>query len=168
MSYLPIEDYGVIGNMRTVALIGKNASVDWFCFPDFDSPSVFAALLDDRKGGSFRLTPIDGDQEITHKQLYWPDTNVLVTRFLSDAGVAEVVDYMPIGERRRAGGFHGLIRKVRAVRGEVKLRMECEPAFNYARDPHEVEMVQGRAKFRSGNLQMALASDQALTRRGPA
>src|SRR5579884_3470188 len=164
MAYLPIEDYGVIGNMRTVALVGKTGSVDFFCFPDFDSPSVFAALLDDRKGGSFRLCPVDGDQQVAHKQLYWPDTNVLLTRFLSEAGVAEVVDYMPIGEKRRAGGFHGLIRKVRCVRGEMKMRMECEPAFNYARDAHDVEMVPGGAKFRSAKLRMALASDQKLTR----
>src|SRR5579884_2614770 len=168
MSYLPIEDYGVVGNMRTVALISRTGSVDWFCFPDFDSPSVFGAILDDRKGGSFSITPVDGDQQITHKQLYWPDTNVLVTRFLSDGGVAEVIDYMPIGERRAHGGFHGLIRKVRVVRGQVKLRMECRPAFNYARDTHAVEMVDGGAKFRSKSLELGFATDQRLHRAGDA
>ena len=82
MPYQPIEDYGVVGNLRTAALVGKNGSIDWFCFPHFDSPSVFGAILDERKGGYFRIAPtID---EIARKQVYWPDTNVLVTRFLSD------------------------------------------------------------------------------------
>ena len=90
MPYQPIEDYGVVGNLRTTALVGKNGSIDWFCFPHFDSPSVFGAILDERKGGYFRIAPtID---ETARKQVYWPDTNVLVTRFLSADGVGEVID----------------------------------------------------------------------------
>ncbi len=166
MSYLPIEDYGVIGNMRTVALIGRNGSLDWLCFPDFDSPSIFAKILDDQKGGSFCISVVNND-DVAHKQLYWPDTNVLVTRFLSDAGVGEIIDFMPIDERRD-GGFHGLIRRVSVLRGAVKFRAECRPAFNYARDPHEVELVNGGARFRSAKLQLALASDQRLRVDGPA
>ena len=162
MSYLPIEDYGVIGNMRTVALIGRNGSLDWLCFPDFDSPSVFAAILDDSKGGWFRISPMEDGEEVTHKQIYWPDTNVLMTRFLSEDGVAEVTDYMPIGQKRAQGGFHGIIRKVLVVRGEVKLRMECRPAFNYGRDKHSVELVPGGAKFRSSGLHLGFATDQRL------
>jgi GH15 family glucan-1,4-alpha-glucosidase len=81
MPYQPIENHGIIGNMRTAALVGLNGSIDWLCFPRFDSPSVFAAILDDKKGGYFKIAPI-GD-EIVHKQLYWPGTNVLITRFLS-------------------------------------------------------------------------------------
>src|SRR5271168_1549377 len=81
MPYQPIEDYGVVGNLRTAALIGKNGSVDWFCFPNFDSPSVFGAILDERKGGHFSIAPLG--EETAHKQVYWADTNVLVTRFLS-------------------------------------------------------------------------------------
>ncbi len=165
MSYLPIEDYGVIGNMRTVALIGRNGSLDWMCFPDFDSPSIFAKILDDQKGGSFCISVVNDD--VAHKQLYWPDTNVLVTRFLSDAGVGEIIDFMPIAEKRD-GDFHGLIRRVRVLRGAVRFRAECRPAFNYARDSHEVELVSGGAKFRSGKLQLALASDQTLRVDGPA
>src|SRR3954463_2804408 len=84
LAYEPIEDYGVIGNMRTVALISKRGSIDWFCFPRFDSPSVFAAILDDQKGGRFRISA--ADEHVTYRQLYWPDTNVLVTRFLSRDG----------------------------------------------------------------------------------
>jgi GH15 family glucan-1,4-alpha-glucosidase len=161
MAYLPIEDYGVVGNMRTVALVGRNGSVDWFCFPNFDSPSLFAAILDDRKGGRFQISADHDDVNL--KQIYWPDTNVLLTRFLSAGGVGEIVDFMPIGAERRNKGFHGLIRRVHVVRGELKFRMVCLPAFNYARDPHRTEIVQGGAKFFSKSLNMALAADVPLS-----
>ena len=160
MAYLPIEDYGVIGNLRTVALVGRNGSIDWLCYPRFDSPSVFGAILDDQKGGRFSIFPEDGN--VNRKQLYWPDTNVLVTRFLSEDGVGEVMDYMPVGAPRNREGFHGLIRRVRVVRGSMKFRMECFPAFNYARDAHTVEVCEKGAKFVSTNLNLALAADVAL------
>src|SRR4051794_27770129 len=99
MSYLPIDHYGVIGDLRSVALVSKQGSIDWCCLPDFDSPSIFGALLDDRKGGYFCLC-VEGDSQV--KQTYLPNTNVLVTRFFSDDGMAEVIDFMPIG--REAGG----------------------------------------------------------------
>jgi len=89
MSYLPIEEYGVIGDMRSVALVGKNGSIDWCCLPFFDSPSVFGALLDDRIGGRFLLAPV---AKAAVKQIYLPNTNVLVTRFFTDEGTAEVTD----------------------------------------------------------------------------
>src|SRR5271157_2957631 len=94
-AYQPIEDYAVIGDLYTVALIGKNGSIDWCCLPDFDSPSVFGALLDAQKGGFFRIAPHDtpGTQ---YRQLYVPETNILITRFLSSNGVAEITDFMPI------------------------------------------------------------------------
>ena len=95
MAYLPIEDYGIIGNMRTCALVGINGSVDWFCAPRFDSPSVFGAILDDQKGGYFQIAPPLSPAPV-HKQVYWPESNVLITRFLSASGVAEVVDFMPV------------------------------------------------------------------------
>lgn len=165
MPYLPIQDYAIIGNLRTVALVGRNGSIDWFCFPNFDSPSVFAAILDDRIGGRFKICALNHD--VNCKQLYWPDTNVLVTRFLSADGVAEIVDYMPIGEpRMNRQGYHGLIRRVRAVRGVVKFQMECTPAFNYAREGHEVQIVEGGVKFISPSLSLALACDVPLQRRG--
>src|SRR5512147_3274598 len=99
MSYLPIDHYGVIGDLRSVALVGKQGSIDWCCLPDFDSPSVFGALLDARKGGYLRLSPVD-DCEV--KQIYLPDTNVLVTRFFGERGMAEVTDFMPVS--KEAGG----------------------------------------------------------------
>jgi hypothetical protein len=112
MPYQPIEDYGIVGNLRTAALIGMNGSVDWLCLPRFDSPSVFGTILDEGKGGYFQIAR--ASSEVTHKQLYWPDTNILITRFLSDDGVGEIIDFMPIlAEQdsemgrliRRAGGF---------------------------------------------------------------
>lgn len=156
MSYQPIEDYGIIGNLRTAALVGKNGSIDWFCFPRFDSPSVFAAILDDKKGGYFKIFPAGG--EITLKQVYWPDTNILVTRFLSSDGVGEVVDFMPLHCGAEAAGICRLIRRVRAVRGTMRFRLECHPAFNYARDKHTTRIVGGNAYFRSRSLHLGLKS----------
>jgi Trehalase-like, N-terminal len=77
--YLPIADHGVIGDLRTVALIGTDGTIDWYCPPRFDSPSVFGAILDSGRGGHYRIAPVG---ECATKQLYFPDTNVLVTRFL--------------------------------------------------------------------------------------
>jgi GH15 family glucan-1,4-alpha-glucosidase len=152
MSYLPLENYGVIGDLHTVALVGMNGSIDFMCFPRFDSPSIFAALLDEHKGGSFCLAPtLD---RVRHRQLYLPDTNILLTRFLSEAGVAEVSDFMPVDEVGRA---HTLIRRARTVRGEVKFRMTCAPRFDYARAPHRANLTPEGVVFAPayGNL-MAL------------
>ncbi len=163
MAYQRIEDYGIVGNLRTAALIGKNASIDWYCFPRFDSPSVFGAILDDQKGGHFRIAPTAGD--VTAKQLYWPDTNVLVSRFLSADGVGEVVDFMPIlpGEGDDEGS---LIRKVRVLRGTMRFRLECYPSFNYARDQHTTRVIDDGAHFHSGGLHLVLASPLRLRHSG--
>src|SRR5690349_13263946 len=110
MAYQPIENYGIIGDMHTVALVGMDGSIDWLCFPHFDSPSVFAAILDGNKGGRFKIAP--PADHVTHKQFYWPDTNVLVTRFLSADGVGEITDYMPVGATASGHGYHQLIRRV--------------------------------------------------------
>lgn len=136
MGYRPIENYGIIGDLNTVALVGLDGAIDYMCFPDFDSPSIFAALLDEKKGGSFRIDPVFEDQKT--KQLYLPDTNVLVTRFLSEEGVAEITDFMPVEELSKG---KELVRRVTTIRGEVKYRMSCMPRFNYGRDHHEIETV---------------------------
>ena len=127
--YQPIENYGIIGNMRTAALVGMNGSIDWLCWPNFDSPSVFAAMLDDQKGGRFRIAP-SGD-DFRNKQFYWPDTNILITRFLHGDGIGEIEDYMPVGVV--GASSNQLVRRVRVVRGQVSFRLECSPAFDYAR-----------------------------------
>ena len=132
--YTPIEDYGIIGDLHTVALVGKNGSIDFLCLPSFDSPSVFAALLDADRGGRFQIAPQLDDA--VHKQLYLPDTNVLLTRFLSDNGVAEVSDFMPVED---AGSAHNVVRRAKTVRGEVRFEMRCEPRFDYGRATHTAE-----------------------------
>jgi GH15 family glucan-1,4-alpha-glucosidase len=168
MAYLPIENYGIIGDMRTVALVGMNGSIDWFCFPHFDSPSVFAAVLDEKKGGYFRIAPT-ATRGITHKQFYWPETNILITRFLSPHGVGEIVDYMTApkpGERDEHR--HQLFRRVNVVRGTMNFRMECRPAFNYARDRHKTEVGLEGASFYSPSLNLGLSSSVLLKKKGNA
>src|SRR4051794_40738593 len=147
--YQPIENYGIIGDLRTVALVGIDGSIDWYCYPYFDSPSVFAALLDCQKGGHFKIAPLTAGERT--KQLYWPDTNVLVTRFLSPEGVGEVTDFMPIGPSREEHQ-HPIVRRATAVRGDVTFRLECRPAFDYARAEHTVEILPEGASFRSEAL----------------
>lgn len=164
MPYLPIEEYGLIGNMRTSALVGVNGSIDWFCFPYFDSPSVFGAVLDDRKGGWCKIAT--QGNEATHKQYYWPDTNVLVTRFLSEQGVGQVIDFMPVGLKATEAGHHGIIRRVQAIRGNVTFRLECFPAFNYARDPHTTTLTSEGACFEAPGLSLWLGSTIPLQQEG--
>ncbi|MCI0486387.1 MAG: glycoside hydrolase family 15 protein [Blastocatellia bacterium] len=164
MAYQPIENYGIIGDMHTTALVGKDGSIDWFCFPFFDSPSIFAAILDDKKGGRFRVAPTT--EHVTHKQFYWPDTNVLVSRFFSPDGVVELTDYMPVGAAAKKFGFRQLVRRVNVVHGVMPLRLECRPAFNYARDEHQTEILAGGACFHSQALSLALTSRIPLERDG--
>jgi GH15 family glucan-1,4-alpha-glucosidase len=142
MTYQPIENYGVIGNMHTVALVGMNGSIDFMCYPNFDSPSIFAAMLDHDKGGRFLLRPVLG--EARPKQLYLSDTNVLLSRFLSKEGVAEVSDYMPVGDEHAS---HSLNRRAKTVRGDVRFEMICAPRFDYARASHRVEQREGEVLF---------------------
>ena len=160
MAYQPIEHYGIIGNMRTTALVGRDGSIDWFCFPHFDSPSVFAAILDDRKGGRFRIAPVN--DRITHKQFYWPDTNLLITRFLSPDGIGEIEDFMPAGPATTPDWHHQLIRRIRVVRGRLTFRLECQPAFNYARTPHETHITGHGAGFYTPALNLGLATTLPL------
>jgi GH15 family glucan-1,4-alpha-glucosidase len=126
--YSPIEDYGVIGNLETVALVCLSGSIDFFCFPDFDSPSIFARILDRENGGHFSITPTGGST--TSRQLYLPDTNILLTRFLSDEGILEITDFMPLSERQT---HRQIIRIVRMIKGEMDIAVDCRPRFDYAR-----------------------------------
>jgi len=142
--YQPIESYGLIGDLHTVALVGPDGSMDFLCFPRFDSPSIFAALLDHENGGRFQIAPILDDAQ--HKQLYLPDTNILLTRFLSDEGVAELSDFMPVEE---VGYVHNLVRRAKTVRGEIKYRMVCDPRFDYGRSEKRVEQHPGEVIFES-------------------
>jgi GH15 family glucan-1,4-alpha-glucosidase len=140
--YKPIENYGVIGDLRTVALVGKDGSIDFMCFPEFDSPTIFAALLDHRKGGSFRLAPVMHDAHL--KQLYLPESNILLSRFLSRDGVAEISDFMPI---TGLGHAHAIVRRAKAIRGNLSFRMICDPRFDYGRASHHVQKKKGEMFF---------------------
>jgi GH15 family glucan-1,4-alpha-glucosidase len=160
MPYQPIEDYGLIGNMHTAALVGRNGSIDWLCLPHFDSPSVFAAILDDTKGGFFSIAPVSS--QVTRRQVYWPETNVLVTRFLLKEGVVEVVDYMPVGLKKGERGYRHLIRRIEAIRGCVPVKMECYPAFNYARDPHTATRSDRGVVFESQTLSIELIGQSPI------
>ncbi|MBI4638838.1 MAG: glycoside hydrolase family 15 protein [Candidatus Rokubacteria bacterium] len=164
MAYLPIEHYGIIGDMYTVALVGINGSIDWWCYPHVDSPSVFGAILDDVRGGRFRISP--AHDSVTHKQLYFPDTNVLITRFLTPGGVGELTDFMPIGAPEGDPGAHRLVRRLGVVRGTMPFRVECRPAFDYARARHTVDMLADGVCFGSPGLSLGLATTAPLRRDG--
>src|SRR6266542_446074 len=141
--YLPIAEHGVIGDLQTVALVGSEGTIDWYCPGRFDAPSVFGAILDADKGGSYRIAP--AGEGWTSKQLYFPDTNVLITRFLSHEGVAEVIDFMPVTQPGR------LVRRVLGIRGELTMRIEVEPRFDYGRAAHET-MTDERGAYGEAEL----------------
>ncbi|MBA4863246.1 glycoside hydrolase family 15 protein [Streptomyces sp. PSKA54] len=136
--YPPIADHGLVGDLQTAALISAQGVVDWFPAPRFDSPSVFAALLDHDDGGHFGFAP--DPRGSSRKQLYYPDTAVLVTRYLSPDGVGEVLDFMPPNDSDTPSDRHTLVRLARAVRGTVRFELECRPRFDYARARHELAL----------------------------
>jgi GH15 family glucan-1,4-alpha-glucosidase len=161
MSFEPIENYGVIGNMRSIAHVGVNGSIDFLCYPNFDSPTVFPALIDDERGGCFQIQPQLKQKRI--RQLYLPDTNILLTRFLADDVVAELTDYMPIGTDGEQP--NEIIRTLTVIRGEVDFNMQCRPRFDYSRCGHAVNTAERCAIFSpaSGTCPpMALYSDIPL------
>ena len=160
MSYQPIENYGIIGNMRTVALVGMNGSIDWYCYPNFDSPSIFGAILDDEKGGRFQISP--DSEKVRPRQFYWPSTNVLVTRFLLPDGIAELEDFMPAGVPSDSPQYHQVWRRIRCVRGSVRISVRCRPAFNYGRQTHETRIDTNGATFKSGDVILALSTSVPL------
>ncbi|MGQ7294863.1 glycoside hydrolase family 15 protein [Quadrisphaera sp. KR29] len=138
--YLPIEEHGIIGDLRTTALVGTDGTVDWYCPARFDAPSLFASLLDAERGGSFRLSARTASRP---KQLYLPDTNVLLTRFLGKDAVGEVIDFMVPETSSVASPRDLLVRRARAVRGRALFTLDCSPAFDYGRARHEVRLVEG-------------------------
>ena len=153
MTEAAIADHGLIGDLQTAALISTDGSVDWFCCPRFDSPSVFGALLDDERGGHFRIRPAGGDYE--SRQMYFPDTAVLITRFTTESGMGEVTDFMtPAG--REATDAHRLVRMVRCVRGEMSFEIDVAPRFDYGRKAHQIEVTENGAVFSTDALTLTL------------
>ncbi len=130
-----IEDHGIIGNMRSAALVALDGTIDFFCFPRFDSPSVCAALLHGEAGGFFSITP--ELENVRHKQVYLPDTNILLTRYLSEDAILEVTDCMPVEDGREESAYaNQILRRIRVYKGEIKIRVRCAPRFDYARRTH--------------------------------
>jgi GH15 family glucan-1,4-alpha-glucosidase len=158
--FLPIADHGIIGDLHTVALVGADGTIDWYCCPAFDSPSVFAAILDRKKGGYYRISPLEEDW--TSKQLYFPDTNVLITRFFTPGGVGELQGFMPIARTGAERHRHQLIRRVVGVRGAIRFRVDLQPRFNYARDSHETHEYEHGVVFESETLCLALQATRPI------
>ena len=150
-----IEDHGLIGDLQTAALVTTDGTIDWYCCPRFDSPSVFAAILDGDKGGFFRIAP-EGDGYRT-KQLYQPSTAILITRFIMASGVGEVIDFMP-PQLGAATETHDIVRAVRCTRGQVRFRLECQPRFDYARAKHDVDIRNGAVVFHNDQFDLNLMS----------
>jgi GH15 family glucan-1,4-alpha-glucosidase len=158
VSYLPIENHGVIGDLHTAALVGMDGTIDWLCLPNFDSPSLFASILDSRRGGHFRIAA--AVEQARQKQMYLPDSNVLLTRTLTADGVGEIVDFMPVsaGGGPKEASDHRVIRLVRGVRGQIPFRLECRPAFDYAREKSRLERTPWGVRFSSSATSVDLAT----------
>ena len=161
--YLPIAEHGIIGDLRTAALVGTDGTVDWFCPGRFDSPSVFASLLDAGKGGHWRLHPTSGSDTVaTRHQFYYPDSNILLTRFLTEHGIVEVQDFLVLLRQRDDEHRQRLVRRVTGVRGEVGMRVEVAPRPDYAREHPEIARTSGGARFRGSGITLDLSSTVGL------
>jgi GH15 family glucan-1,4-alpha-glucosidase len=148
-----IAEHGIIGDLQTAALVTTDGSIDWFCCPRFDSPSIFGALLDDERGGHFRIRP--ADVAYTSKQMYLPDTAVLVTRFFTETGLGQVVDFMPPAGAT-ATDNHRIVRIVQCVRGRVTFEIDVVPRFDYGRQPHRLEITEHGAVFSANGQRLTL------------
>jgi GH15 family glucan-1,4-alpha-glucosidase len=153
-NYPLIADHGLIGNLQTAALVATDGTIDWFCAPRFDSPSIFGSLLDHDRGGHLAVRPTA--DVFNRQQLYYPDTAILVTRFLTEAGVGEVIDFMPIASTTVASDRHQLVRMVRCVRGEMTFALDIAPRFDYGRKPHETHVSEDGVVFQAGGTAMSL------------
>src|SRR6202042_3124796 len=153
--YPNISDHGLIGDLQTAALVSTDGTVDWFCCPRFDSPSVFGSLLDADQGGYFRVAP-DRDDYVS-RQLYFPDTAILITRFMTPDGVGEVTDFMPV-TGSRATQHHRLVRLLGVVRGSMRFVVDIKPRFDYGRQPHHLEITAEGAIFHTDQLELTLHS----------
>ena len=151
--YPNISDHGLIGDLQTAALVSTDGTVDWLCCPRFDSPSVFASLLDADRGGYFRVAPDTSDY--VSRQLYFPDTAMLITRFMTPDGVGEVTDFMPVAGEHPTDR-HRLVRLLRTVRGSMRFVMEIKPRFDYGRAPHKLQLSDDGAVFSAGGMELTL------------
>src|SRR3954452_18740071 len=154
--YPPIAEHGLIGDLQTTALVNTEGTVDFFCCPRVDSPTVFGALLDHDKGGQFSVRARADD--VVTKQMYLPDTAVLVTRYLTAGGVAELADFMPIDQPDVASDRRRLIRVIRGVRGQLTFDVRVAPRFDYGRQEHRTKLDGNHAVFTSDVLELDLSA----------
>ncbi len=160
--YKKISDYGIIGNLHSIALVGVDASIDWLCFPHIDSPSIFGALLDDKKGGRFSISPVD---EWDSAAGYLPGTNILQTRFRTKEGVMRVTDFMPVcacGREEMEDDGHELYRLVEILRGEVRVGIAFDPEFDYARLDTDLQQDGNAIIARGGGEVLTLLSSHEI------
>jgi len=161
--YPAIADHGLIGDLQTAALVDTHGVIDWFCSPRFDSPSIFASLLDRDRGGHFRIGSTD---EAITKQLYFPSSAVLITRFMAEDGVGEVLDFMPVDHPETASDRHQIVRILRTVRGSVRFALECAPRFDYGRQDHVLEVTDAGAVFKAADATVTIHTPITLERIG--
>ncbi len=160
-AYLPIGEHGLIGDLRTAALVGTDGRIDWFCAPRFDSPSIFGALLDAERGGVWEIGP--SCETASRQQFYFPDTTVLITRFLTEDGMVEVQDFMPILRPHDENHRQRLVRRVVSVRGSMRMRTRIAPRLDYGRAPHRAVACEGGVRFVSDGLTLLVRSGSGLS-----
>jgi GH15 family glucan-1,4-alpha-glucosidase len=158
--YLPIAEHGLIGDLRTAALIGTDGRIDWFCAPRFDSPSIFGSLLDARRGGHWRIGP--DCRHATRQQFYFPDTNILITRMLSEHGIVEIQDFMPLVKEHDDQHWQCLVRRVVGIRGRMRMNVEIAPRLDYGRDPHRTTARPGGVRFTGDTMTVTVDSTTGL------
>lgn len=148
MPYLPIADHGVIGDLYSVAVVGIDGNISWCCLPNFDSASVFGSILDDEKGGYFKISAAE---TVSQRQMYIPDTNILLTRSFTKDGLGQVEDFMPIARKGAEDKLHQIVRKITCVRGQIKYKIDCSPAPDYARGEVQIKLRQEGAIFETNS-----------------
>lgn len=158
--YLPIAEHGLIGDLRTAALIGTDGRIDWFCAPRFDSPSVFGSLLDSHRGGHWRISP--DCHAAARQQFYFPDTNILITRMLTEDGIVEIQDFMPLVREHDAQHRQRLVRRVVGIRGRMNIDVEIAPRLNYGRDAHRTTASPHGVRFTGDTLTVSVDSSVEL------
>ncbi|WNO70606.1 glycoside hydrolase family 15 protein [Streptomyces sp. AM8-1-1] len=154
--YLPIAEHGLIGDLRTAALVGTNGRIDWFCAPRFDSPSVFGSLLDAQRGGYWEIRPMC--ESVTHHQFYFPDTNILLTRMLTEHGIVEVQDFMPILREKDPDHRQRLVRRVVNVRGHMTMSVRIAPRLDYGREMPRTQRTTQGVRFTGREISLSVRS----------
>lgn len=151
--YKDIEDYGIIGNLETCALVGNDGSIDWLCFPYLESPSVFAAILDHERGGQFTIQPVS---KFDSFHTYIKNTNILRTTFNTPFGMVAITDFMPVKGDGETKMHRSIYRKIECIEGHSRLKLNFKPRFNYGKSIPEFELIKEGVKCRFENENLIL------------